>query len=154
MKVKIHEYGDDPESDYPEDFNSFKVMTIWSEPDVRVNNDSVPLETEDLEKKDSSEHSKRLMTAVEFDSARGGYVFVEKPGPTPSWLSKAFDLLQEKGWQGYGFRELRAGCRGDIDIVTTEDFTAVIDREGEKVFHNEDSSTGSGEITRLDEWKV
>lgn len=154
MRVEIHEYGDDPEAEYPEDFNSFKVMSIRSEPDIRVENDSIPLETEDLEEKDSAEHSKRLLTAVEFDSSRGGYIFVEKPVPTPGWLKKAFDLLREEGWQGYGFREFRVGCREDIEIVTTEDFTAVIDREKEKVYHNKDSPIGSGDITSLKDWKV
>ncbi|MFB6100807.1 MAG: hypothetical protein ABEK16_06070 [Candidatus Nanohalobium sp.] len=104
MKVETLEYGDDPEKEYREDFNSFKVFTVWSEPDVKITDDSVPVKSEDLEEKDSSREAKRLVTAVEFPITVSGYFYVERPNPTPDWLEKIFDLLKEEGWQGHSFR--------------------------------------------------
>ena len=35
MRVETLEYGDNPKSEYPEDWNSFKVLTVWSQPGAK-----------------------------------------------------------------------------------------------------------------------
>jgi len=46
MNVKILEYGDDPSYEYPEDFNSFKVYEVWSEPGIKTEPDGGPVGSE------------------------------------------------------------------------------------------------------------
>lgn len=147
------EYGDDPEFKYREDFNSFKIMTVWSQPEVK-SVDELPA---DLEIHESPEESplepKRLVTAIEFSITKGGYLFIETPGPHPDWINRVFSLLREEGWQGHSFNEIRVDCRGDIEIEKAEDYTAVIDRQEGKVFHNRGVRKGSGKMESLEEWE-
>lgn len=154
MEVKVLEYGDDPKSEYPEDFNSFKVMTVWSEPETE-SVDEIPSDKEIYESsKESPIEPKRLVTAVEFHIGEGGYFFIEKPQPNPTWLNKVFDLLMEEGWQGHSFKEIRSNCRGNIEVQDAEDYTAVIDHDRELVFHNRDVPKGSGRKTDLADWTL
>lgn len=153
MRVEVLEYGDNPESEYPEDFNSFKVMTIWSEPETEAISE-IPSETEVYESPEESPiEPKRLVTAVEFHMGEGGFFFIERPMPDPNWLNKVFDLLREKGWEGYSFQEIRGNCRGDIEIINKDDYTAVIDRKKNMVLHDRDLPKGSGRKEDLEEWK-
>lgn len=152
MRVEVLEYGDNPEDEYPEDFNSFKIMTVWSEPDIKVEGEGVPIEYEDLEEKDGSKAEKRLVTAVEFHIHEGGYLFIERPEPTPGWMNKVFELLREEDWQGHAFKEIRVGCRRDIEIEKGENYTAVIDHKNETVYHNRGVPQGSGKKVDLEEW--
>lgn len=152
MRVEVLEYGESEEFEHPEHWNSFKIMTVWSEPDIKVTNDEIPMEYEDLEEKDSSEYEKRLVTAVEFSIQNGGYLFIERPDPTPGWMNRVFELLREEGWQGHAFNEIRVGCRGDIEIEEGEDWTAVIDHRNGVVFHNKELTKGGGEKTGIEDW--
>ncbi|WEL19173.1 hypothetical protein [Candidatus Nanohalococcus occultus] len=153
MRVKTHVYGFENEELQTEDFNSFKIYSVWSEPDIRVENDSIPMEVTDLEEKDDGEGAKRLVTAIEFGHMTGGYFFVERPKPSPSWITKVFGLLREEGWQGHYLNEMRVDCRGDIEIRNTEEYTAVIDRAAERVFHNRGTGDGAGKIENLSEFE-
>ncbi|QGA80044.1 hypothetical protein [Candidatus Nanohalobium constans] len=134
MRVETLEYGDDPSDEYPEDWNSFKIFTVWSEPD-------------------SEENSKRLATCVEFHITKGGYFFIERPEPGPDWLCKIFEMLKREGWQGHSLHEMRVECRGEIEIEEGDDWTAVIDNKKERAFHNRGKRKGSGKIERLEEFR-
>jgi hypothetical protein len=113
VKIERLEYGDDPEVEYSEDFDSFKVYEVWSEPDVEFV-DGEGLEVDELGEEEVDEHSKRLAVAVEFSMHQGGYFFIETPNPNTEWLKKVWELLQETGWQGYSFNEIRGNCRGQM----------------------------------------
>ena len=152
MKIERLEYGDDPDTEYPEDFNSFKVYAVWSDPDIKIEDSDVPIEYKDLEEVDGNKEAKRLSVAVEFSMNQGGYFFIETPNPTTEWLNKVWELLQEKGWQGYGFNEIRNGCRGCIKVIRRKDYTALIDKEKKKVFHNRDMPRGAGAIDDLEDF--
>ena len=146
MRVERLEYGDDPKAEYPEDFNSFKVYEIWSEPDVKIKDGDY----EDLEEIDRSKESKRLAVAVEFSTQQGGYFFIEKQYPSPKWMNKVWKLLKEENWQGYSFNEIRGGCRRQIKVIKRKNYTAVIDKEKGKVLHNRGKKQGSGTVEKLE----
>lgn len=150
MRVEKLVYGDDPTSEYPEDFNSFKIFTVWSEPDIVSEPDDGPVETRD---QDTESQEKRLVTAVEFPVTVGSYFFVERPEAGPDWLCKAFKLLKDEGWQGHSFKDFRVECRGEIEIEDGESWTAVIDRKTGKVFHNRDKRQGAGEMEELESFR-
>lgn len=154
MKIERLEYGDEPDSEHPEDFDSFKVYAVWSDPDIKIEDSDVPIDYKDLEEVDSSKKAKRLAVAVEFSMHQGGYFFIEKPNPTTEWLNKVWDLLQELGWQGYSFNEIRSNCRENIKIIRYGDYTAVIDREKGKVFHNRAKPKGAGAIEDLENFRA
>ncbi len=153
MRVKILEYGDAPERDFQEDAESFKVMTVWSEP-VTESVDQVPAAAEIHESPEKSTvEPKRLVTAVEFGIHKGGYFFIETPNPNPEWLNRVFDLLKDEGWMGYRFNEIRGNCRGEIEVLDKEEFTAVIDEKTGKVLHNGGLSKGDGKIEVLEDFR-
>jgi len=149
MRVEKLVYGDDPEAEYPEDFNSFKVFTVWSEPGIVSEPDGGPVGTRD---EDTESQGKRLATAVEFPMTVGSYFFVERSEPGPEWLCKVFQLLKDEGWQGHSFSEFRVNCRGEIRIEEGENWTAVIDKNKGNVFHNQNKRQGDGDITDLESW--
>lgn len=146
MDVRTLEYGDDPEADYPEDFDSFKIFEVWSDPDIKVEDKDIPIEYEDLEEVDSSKESKRLAIAVEFSMHQGGYFFIETPSPNPDWLNKVWKLLQDNGWQGHSFNEIRSNCREQIKLIRRKSYIAVIDEQSGKAFHNRGKLQGSGTV--------
>jgi hypothetical protein len=152
VRVEVLEYGGDPEMEYPEHWNSFKIMTVWSEPEMEsvghIPHTAVVYESPER----SPLESRRLAVAVEFSMDEGGYLFVESPGPDPGWLNRVFDALREEGWQGFNFRQLRIDCRGDIEVLEEEEFTAVIDTREGRVFHNRGVQRGSGVVEDLSEW--
>lgn len=149
MRVERLEYGDE-QGEYREDFNSFKIYEVWSEPVVE-SHDSLPANTTIYESpSESPVESKRLVVAVEFPMSYGSYFFIETPKPDPEWMNKVFDLLRENGWQGHSFEEVRNQCRGLITVVKRETYTAVIDKEKAKVYHNCGKPKGAGETTRLE----
>jgi hypothetical protein len=148
MRVKRLEYGDE-RGEYSEDFNSFKIYEVWSEPVVK-SHESLPVNTTIYESpSESPVDEKRLVVAVEFPMSYGSYFFIETPEPNPGWLEKVFDLLKEKGWQGHAFEDIRNQCRGQITVIRREGYTAVIDRKKQKVYHNYEKPKGSGEKTDL-----
>jgi len=148
MRVQRLEYGDEP-GEYNEDFNSFKVYEVWSEPVVE-SNDSLPANTTIYESpSESPVEPKRLVVAVEFPITFGSYFFIETPKPNPEWINKVFDLLKEKGWQGHAFEVIRNQCRGQITVIKRKTYTAVIDRKEGKVYHNSDKQKGAGKTEEL-----
>lgn len=153
MKVKRLEYGFEDEELQDENWNSFKVYSIWSQPDIKITFDGVPIEYEDLEEKDSSEESKRLAVVVEFDVSKGGYLFIERPDPGPAWIKRIFELLKDEGWQGHSFKEIKTNCRDQIELETNEKWTAVKDTQSGSVYHNRDVSDGSGKIETIDKFE-
>lgn len=153
MRVEVLEYGDDPERGFQEDAESFKVMTVWSEP-VTESVDQIPATAEIHESPEKSTvEPKRLVTAVEFGIHKGGFFFIETPNLNPEWLNKVFDLLKDEGWMGYGFNEIRGNCRVEIEVLDEEDFTAVIDEKTGKVFHDRGLSKGDGKVESLEKFR-
>jgi hypothetical protein len=153
MEVKVLEYGDDPERDFQEDAESSKIMTVWSEP-VTESVDQIPSSTDIYESAETSTlEPKRLITAVEFGIHKGGFFFIETPKPNPDWLNNVFELLNEEGWIGYGFNEIRGSCRDKIKILDEEDFTAVVDKKKGRVYHNKGMRKGRGKIENIEEFK-
>lgn len=154
MRVEVLEYGDDPERDFQEDSESFKVFTVWSEP-VTESVDEIPASAEIHESPEKSTvEPKRLVTAVEFGIHKGGFFFIETPNPNPEWMNKVFNLLEEEGWMGYSFNEIRGSCRGEIEVLGKEEYTAVIDEKGGKVYHNQGKRRGDGEVEDIEEFKL
>lgn len=149
MRVERLEYGDKP-GEYQEDFNSFKVYEVWSEPVVE-SHDSLPANTTIYESpSESPVEPKRLVVAVEFPMGYGSYFFIETPKPNPDWLNKVFDLLSEYGWQGHAFETIRNQCRREIAVIERKSYTAVIDRKEGKVYHNFNKRKGAGKTDDLE----
>jgi hypothetical protein len=152
MRVEILEYGDNPERDFQEDAESFKVMTVWSEP-VTKSVDQIPATAEIHESPEKSTiDPKRIVTAVEFGISQGGFFFIETPRPNPDWLNKVFGLLKDEGWMGYRFNEIRGGCRGGVEVLDEDEFTAVIDHRNQNVFHNRGQRKGEGEVEDVEDF--
>lgn len=150
MKIERLEYGDDPDSDFPEEFDSFKVFTVWSEPDINIVENEFPVEYKDFEELDSGKGAKRLAVAVEYSMHQGGYFFIETPNPDTEWLNRVWEHLKELGWQGYSFNDIRSNCRGHIKVIKRKDYSAVIDKKNEKIFHNRAKPKGAGAVDDLD----
>lgn len=150
MRVEKFEYGGDPEADYPEHWDSFKIYEVWSEPVVEDHED-LPANTTIYESPSESPlDPKRLVVAVEFSLRQGSYFYIETPRPAPEWIKKVFELLREEGWQGHSFECIRNNCRGEIFVINRKTYTAVIDMKEEMALHNYKKSKGGGVTEELE----